>query len=96
MKYEPLEQDDTFRRNKRFVIDLVEILSCSTRNIQWIIVMQDCYTKCVKLVAMPNKQATTVANSMIDSWICQRGYPENLHSGEGNEFEAGVFTEVCK
>ena len=45
---------------------------------------------------MPDKQATTVAGKMMETWICHWGCPENLHSDQGNEFEAVVFKEVCE
>ena len=93
---EPMRQDFTSRRNERVAIDLVGILPCTAQNNQWILVMQDYYTKWVEIAAMRDKQAANVAQAMLASWIVHWGCPEILHSDQGNEFEAEVFKGVCR
>ena len=92
---EPLVQEFTSHRNERVAIDLVGVLPTTQMGNRFIMVMQDYYTKFVELAALLDKSSTTVAQAMVNSWLCRWGCPESLHSDQGNEFDAAVFRELC-
>ena len=40
-----------------------------------ILVVTDAFTKYVQLVAIPNKEAATMAKDIFEHWICRFGVP---------------------
>ena len=50
----------------------------------------------IELAAIPNKEASTVAQSFVSSWICRHGCPESVFSDLGSEFTSDIFTELCQ
>jgi len=93
---EHLKQEFTSHRNERVAMDLVGVLPETARGNHYVLIMQDYYTKWVELTAIPNKKAITVAWAMLSSYIAHWGCPENLHSDQGNEFDAEVIQEVYR
>ncbi len=45
---------------------------------KFILCITDAFTKYVELVALPNKEAATVAEAIFDKWICWFGTPLDL------------------
>ena len=45
---------------------------------------------------MPNMEARTVANIMVEEVIARFGVPDKIHSDQGRQFESALFTEMCK
>ena len=48
-------------------------------------VMTDAFSKLAELVALPNKEAHTVAEALFNRWICRYGLPEEILSDGGKE-----------
>ena len=46
--------------------------------------------------ALPNQEAKTVARILVEEYFCQNGFPEQLHSDQGPQFESNVIAELCK
>ena len=57
-----------------------------------IMIMVDSYTKVMELVALPNKQATTCARALYDTWLCRYTKPDRLVSDQGSEFQGEFDT----
>jgi hypothetical protein len=47
--------------------------------------MQDCFTKWIEVVAIPNKTARVVAAAFADTWVTRYGSPRLLHQDNGSE-----------
>ena len=77
-------------------IDLVGPLPVTTRNNRYILTCEDAFTRWVQAVAIPNKEAVTVAKHFVDKWIYLWGTPTQVHSDNGREFTARVFSEVMR
>jgi len=56
--------------------------------------MGDLFTKWVKAVPLPNKEATTCMQP-ITEFLCQFGVPEQIHSDKGTKFVNQVLYGVC-
>ena len=56
------------------------------RGNRYVLVTLDLLTKGVELVAIPDKSAETVANSLIDSVVYRHGLPESILTDRGLEF----------
>ena len=63
---------------------------------RYILVVGDHFTKYMSAYALPNQEAKTVARILIEEYFCQNGFPEQLHSDQGPQFESDVISELCK
>lgn len=43
-----------------------------------------------------NQEAATIAQKLLDEMFCRFSPPEQLHSDQGRQFEAGLITELCQ
>ena len=72
--------------NQRVHINLFGPLKTSATGKKYIMVMTDAFSKLAELVALPNKEAQTVAEALFNRWICRYGLPEEILSDGGKEF----------
>ena len=61
-----------------------------------IMLFTDYYTKWVEAFAMPDSEATTVAQKLIQGILCRHGAPERIISDRGPNFTSDVFKEVTE
>ena len=76
-------------------IDFLGPLPPSAGN-QYFLLIADHFTKWHEAVALPDQSAPTTANAFVDHWITRFGCPERLHSDQGRNFEAKLFTSLTK
>ena len=60
------------------------------------LVMTDVFTKYSQAVAVPNEEATTVADVLTTKWFHLFGVPERIHADQGRAFESKLVEELCK
>ena len=72
--------------NQRVHVDLFGPLKVSAHANKHILVITDSFTKYAEVIAIPDKQAITVANEIFTHWICRFGSPIQIHSDGGKEF----------
>ena len=82
--------------NDRIHVDLFSPLKTSEHGKKYILCITDTFTKYAEVVAIPNKKATTVAQSIMDNWICNFGSPVQIHSDGGKEFVNKLSAELFK
>ena len=63
---------------------------------QYILLIDDHFTKWHEAIALPDHSALTTAKALMEHWITRFGCPENLHSDQGRNFEAKLFTSLTK
>ena len=80
---------------ERVAVDLMGPFECTENENQYIMVIQDYFTKWVIAEPLANKTAITVADSVFTRWVSQYGCPDQLHSDQGREFTAALFTKMC-
>jgi ''chromo'' (CHRromatin Organisation MOdifier) domain./Reverse transcriptase (RNA-dependent DNA polymerase)./Integrase core domain. len=61
-----------------------------------IVLFTDYYTKWVEAFALPDSEATTVAQKLIQGILCRHGAPERIISDRGPNFTSDVFKEVTE
>ncbi len=61
----------------------------------YIVFMQDHFTKWVEGRAICGKEGLTIADSVVQDWILKHGTPVTLHSDQGKEFTSALHQEVC-
>ena len=82
-------------RNMRIHMDLVGPLTPS-RGYKYILTITDAFTRYTELVAIPDKETTTVAKELLDQWILRHGFYEQVISDNGGEFVSNVMDELNK
>jgi Integrase core domain len=75
-------------------VDLFGPLKTSDKCKKFILCITDAFTKYVELVALPNKEAATVAEAIFNKWISRFGTPLNLVTDQGTEFCAKLSKEL--
>ena len=80
-------------RNMRIHMDLVGPLTPS-RGYKYILTITDAFTRYTELVAIPDKETTTVAKELLDQWILRHGFYEQVISDHGGEFVSKVMDEL--
>jgi transposase InsO family protein len=84
------------RRRERVSMDILGPLPESERNNKYILCVGDHFTKWITSVAIPNQQAKTVAEALIEHVFSIFGVPTILHSDQGASFEANLIKELCE
>ncbi|SAL98505.1 hypothetical protein, partial, partial [Absidia glauca] len=83
--YNPLASITAQLPGDHWAIDLAGEFEQTNRGNVYILVMVDICTKFVIIKAIPDKQATTIAESLLDVF-CTFGFPKILQSDNGTEF----------
>ena len=63
---------------------------------QYLLIAQDYFTKCPEAFALPDQQAVTVAEVLVNQFFTRFGIPIEMHSDQGRNFESETFQEVCR
>ena len=79
---------------ERIGIDLCGRFPESHDGMSYILTMTDYFSKWTEAIALPDKQATTVADNLINTWICRFGCPLQILSDQGTEFDNKLLKEL--
>jgi transposase InsO family protein/ribonuclease HI len=82
--------------NQRVHADLFGPLKTSGSGKKYILCITDAFTKYIELVALPDKEAETVAQALFNRWICRYGSPLQLTTDGGKEFCAKLSEQLYK
>ena len=77
-------------------LDLLGPLPESPQKNSYVMVVGDYFTRWMEAIPLPNQEALTVANYLIDEVFMHFSVPEQLHSDQGWQFESHLISEVCK
>ena len=77
-------------------VDLVGPLPESDSGNVYIMVVGDYFSHWMKAIPVPNQEAHTVAEKLVDEVFLRFSAPEQLHSNQGRQFELQLLSEVCK
>ncbi|KAK3750995.1 hypothetical protein QZH41_007605 [Actinostola sp. cb2023] len=92
----PLKQYMVGAPMERLSIDVMGPLTETPRKNKYVLVAADYFTKWTESYPIPNQEAPTVAEKLVDEFICRFGVPRQLHSDQGTNFESKVMAEVCR
>ena len=81
---------------ERVAVDIVGPLPATAAGNRYICVAMDYFTKWPEAYALPNHEAVTVAEVLVEQFFTRFGVPGELHSDQGREFESEVFSECCQ
>ncbi|XP_069972959.1 retrovirus-related Pol polyprotein from transposon 412 [Penaeus vannamei] len=81
---------------ERVAVDIVGPFPVTKQGNRFICVVMDYFTKWPEAYALPDHEAETVAEALVNNFITCFGVPCELHSDQGREFESVVFQECCR
>jgi hypothetical protein len=81
--------------NQRVHMDLCGPWKGSAVGNKYVLAITDAFTKYAVMVAIPNKEAVTVAKAVFDHWVCKFSVPKTLVSDRGREFDNQIMDELC-
>ena len=73
-------------------IDVLKV-PLSTNNNQYLLVLQDYFTKWADAIPMPDQTAERITSKLIKIF-CTYVPPQILHSDQGRNFESSIFTQT--
>ncbi|PIK61118.1 Retrovirus-related Pol polyprotein from transposon [Apostichopus japonicus] len=80
---------------QRIAIDIIGPLPKTDRGNQYILVLVTTSPSGRKLLQYLTK-SPTVANTLVEEFICRYGIPSEIHTDQGRQFEAKLFQELCR
>ena len=81
---------------ERITIDILGPPPATKAGNKYILIIADYFTKWVKAFPLPNQEAETVADKLVNEVICRFGVPLMIHSDHGLNFKSALFTELCQ
>ncbi|CAK1589325.1 unnamed protein product [Parnassius mnemosyne] len=79
----------------RIAIDVAGPFPESESGNKYFMVVMDYFTKWLEVFAIPNEEASTVADKLVHEVFCHFGVPLEIHSDQGRNFESQIFQETC-
>ena len=76
--------------------DITGQLPTTLRGHKYILILKCALTGWVEIFGIPNKEAITVAEILVDEIYCRHGSPRRLVSDRGSEFNNRILEEVCR
>ena len=81
---------------ERIAIDILGPLPISEDGNKYIMIVVDYFTKWAESYAIPNQEASTVANKLVQEFISRFGTVRQIHTDQGRNFESKLFQSVCE
>jgi len=75
--------------------DILSGLPVAADNFKYILVICDHFTKWVEAYALPDQEASTCMRAVYDGFFSRIGYPLQIHTDQGRNFESALFKEMC-
>ena len=80
---------------ERVAIDILGPLPESDAGNKYLLIAMDYFSKWPEGYALPNMEAQTVADALLEGFFSRFGMPLELHSDQGRNFESTLFKDVC-
>jgi len=58
--------------------------------------MVDRFSRWPEAIPLPNIEAETVANALLENWITRYGTPDTITTDQGTQFESRLFNQLTK
>jgi len=91
----PMRRYDVGMPMEEIAIDLMGPFPESNRGNKYVLVLVDSYSKWMEAYAIPNMEAKTVAEKLVQEFFSRFGVPLFIKSDRGRQFECELFKELC-
>jgi len=76
-------------------MDILSGLPVAADSSKYILVVCDHFTKWVEAYALPDQEASTCMQAVYDGFFSRFGYPLQIYTDQGRNFESALFKEMC-
>jgi hypothetical protein len=81
---------------ERVAVDIAWPFPETDRGNRYFLVAMDYFTKWPEVYAIPNQEASTVVEVLVNNFFCRFGVPMELHSDQRRNFESRLVREVLE
>ena len=81
---------------EEIAIDIMGPFPESSRGNKYVLVVVDSFSKWMQAWAIPNIEARTTAEVLVNQFISIFGVPASIKSDRGRQFECELFREMCQ
>ena len=81
---------------ERIHVDFMGPFPTSTRGNKYILVLVDNFTKWIEVFPLESQTAELTAKTAVNEFFCRLGYPGQLLTDQGTNFESELFKSMCK
>ena len=81
---------------ERVGIDILGPFPRTERGKRYILTVMDYFTKWPEAYCLPDQEAETIADALIEGMFSRFGAPEVIHTDQGRNFESRVFAAMCE
>ena len=81
---------------ERIAVDISGPFPTTESGNKYIMVAMDYFSKWPEVVPMPNQEAVTVAEALVENVIARHGVPLELHTDQGRNFESEVWIQLMR
>lgn len=92
----PLTEYQAGAPMERVHIDFIGPLPKTERGNEHCLMMVDQFTKWVECIPLPSQKAEVTARGAVDEFFSRFGFPFQLFSDQGRNFESKLFEALCK
>ena len=92
----PLVQSHAGTPMEKIHIDFMGPYPLTKKGNRSILVIVDQFTKWIEVIPLPSQTAEVTARAAVNEFFSRFGYPLNLMSDQGTNFESDLFKEMCK
>ena len=77
-------------------VDILGPLPRTSTGNRYVLVAGGYFTEWIEAYPIPNQEAVTVAQKLLDEMFCRFSLPERLRSDQGRQFEADIIKQLCQ
>ena len=91
-----LQQFPTGGPMERVGVDVLGPFPRSERGNRYVLTVMDYFTKWPEAYSLPDQEAETIVDALVEGMFSRFGAPEVIHTDQGRNFESRVFATMCK
>lgn len=80
---------------ERIAVDIAGPFPETHKGNKYVLVAMDYFSKWPEVFAIPNQEASTVAEVLVNNVFSRFGIPLELHTDQGRNFESRLFQKMC-
>lgn len=81
---------------ERVAVDVMGPFPRTDRGNRYVLAAMDYFTKWPEAYALPDQEAETVVDALVEGMFSRFGTAETIHSDQGRNFESRVFATMCE
>jgi hypothetical protein len=81
---------------QRVAVDILGPLPITSSGNKYLLVLTDYFSKWAEALPLPNQEAQTIADALLDHVFTRFGMPSELHSDQGRNFDGHLVRMICE